>query len=101
MTRIERLWPAIAAAAVLLAGLDAVTGAVSTHQGLLLTLLSPLAGLDIMAQARSGLMSITGTPDGDPVKVGVPVCDLVCALYGALAAVSALRVRERAAPSSG
>jgi crotonobetainyl-CoA:carnitine CoA-transferase CaiB-like acyl-CoA transferase len=56
--------------------------------------LSPLAGLDIMAQARSGLMSITGMPGGDPVKVGVPVCDLVCALYGALAAVSALRVRE-------
>jgi crotonobetainyl-CoA:carnitine CoA-transferase CaiB-like acyl-CoA transferase len=57
--------------------------------------LSPLAGLDIMAQARSGLMSITGTPGGDPVKIGVPVCDLVCALYGSLAAVSALRVRER------
>jgi len=57
--------------------------------------LSPLAGLDIMAQARSGLMSITGTPGGDPVKVGVPVCDLVCALYGALAAVAALRARER------
>jgi formyl-CoA transferase len=57
--------------------------------------LSPLAGLDIMAQARSGLMSITGMPDSDPVKVGVPVCDLVCALYGALAALSALRVRER------
>ena len=52
--------------------------------------LSAQPGLDIMAQARSGLMSITGTPDGDPVKVGVPVCDLVCALYGALAAVSAL-----------
>jgi formyl-CoA transferase len=57
--------------------------------------LSPLAGLDIMAQARSGLMSITGMPDGAPVKVGVPVCDLVCALYGALAAVCALRARER------
>jgi formyl-CoA transferase len=57
--------------------------------------LSQLAGLDIMAQARSGLMSITGEPDGDPVKVGVPMCDLVCALYGALAAVCALRVREQ------
>ncbi len=54
-----------------------------------------LAGLDIMAQAMSGLMSITGTEDGDPVKVGVPICDLVCALYGALAAVCALRSRER------
>jgi formyl-CoA transferase len=50
-------------------------------------------GMDIMAQARSGLMSITGTPGGEPVKVGVPVCDLVCALYGALAAVSALYSR--------
>lgn len=56
--------------------------------------LSAQPGLDIMAQARSGLMSITGTPDGDPVKVGVPVCDLVCALYGALAAVSALYARR-------
>jgi formyl-CoA transferase len=52
--------------------------------------LRDLPGMDIMAQARSGLMSITGTPDGDPVKVGVPICDLVCALYGALAAVAAL-----------
>jgi crotonobetainyl-CoA:carnitine CoA-transferase CaiB-like acyl-CoA transferase len=51
-------------------------------------------GMDIMAQARSGLMSITGTPGGEPVKVGVPVCDLVCALYGALAAVSALYERR-------
>jgi crotonobetainyl-CoA:carnitine CoA-transferase CaiB-like acyl-CoA transferase len=56
--------------------------------------LRDLAGMDIMAQARSGLMSITGTPHGDPVKVGVPVCDLVCALYGALAAVSALHARR-------
>src|SRR5579864_8825084 len=51
-------------------------------------------GMDIMAQARSGLMSITGATGGDPVKVGVPVCDLVCALYGALAAVSALYERQ-------
>jgi formyl-CoA transferase len=51
-------------------------------------------GMDIMAQARSGLMSITGAPNGDPVKVGVPVCDLVCALYGALAAVAALHARR-------
>jgi formyl-CoA transferase len=57
--------------------------------------LAELPGLDIMAQSRSGLMSITGEPDGDPVKVGVPICDLVCALYGALAAVSALAARER------
>lgn len=53
--------------------------------------LAPLPGLDIMAQARSGLMSITGTAEGDPVKVGVPICDLVCGLYAALGAVAALQ----------
>ena len=52
-------------------------------------------GLDIMAQARSGLMSITGMPGSDPVKVGVPICDLACALYGALAIVAALYDRSR------
>jgi crotonobetainyl-CoA:carnitine CoA-transferase CaiB-like acyl-CoA transferase len=56
---------------------------------------SQLAGLDIMAQAMSGLMSITGEPNGNPIKVGVPICDLVCALYGAIGALSALRVREQ------
>jgi formyl-CoA transferase len=58
----------------------------------------PLAdrpGLDIMAQARGGLMSITGAPGGPPAKVGVPVCDLVCGLYVALAIVAALRERDR------
>jgi formyl-CoA transferase len=39
-------------------------------------------------------MSITGEPGGDPVKVGVPVCDLACALYGAIAALAALRSRD-------
>ena len=56
---------------------------------------SQLAGLDIMAQAMSGLMSITGEPNGNPVKVGVPICDLVCALYCTIGAVSALRVRDQ------
>jgi len=54
-----------------------------------------LPGLDIMAQAMSGLMSITGEPNGNPVKVGVPICDLVCALYGTIGALAALRVREK------
>ena len=54
-----------------------------------------LAGLDIMAQAMSGIMSITGEPGGNPVKAGVPMCDLVCGLYGALAVVAALKARDR------
>jgi crotonobetainyl-CoA:carnitine CoA-transferase CaiB-like acyl-CoA transferase len=57
--------------------------------------LAALPGLDIMAQARSGLMSITGTPEGDPVKIGVPLCDLVSGLYTALAVTAALRSRDR------
>jgi formyl-CoA transferase len=47
-----------------------------------------------MAQARAGLMSITGNPGGPPVKIGVPICDLVCGLYVALATMAALRVRD-------
>ena len=57
--------------------------------------LAMLPGLDIMAQARGGLMSITGTADGDPVKIGVPICDLVCALYVALGVTAALKERDR------
>ncbi|MFD2090822.1 CaiB/BaiF CoA transferase family protein [Blastococcus deserti] len=57
--------------------------------------LAALPGLDIMAQARGGLMSITGTPDGDPVKIGVPICDLVCAMYVALGVTAALKERDR------
>jgi crotonobetainyl-CoA:carnitine CoA-transferase CaiB-like acyl-CoA transferase len=57
--------------------------------------LALLPGLDIMAQARGGLMSVTGAADGEPAKVGVPVCDLVCGLYLALAITAALRERSR------
>src|SRR5699024_2482311 len=57
--------------------------------------LAPLAGLDIMAQARSGLMSITGFPDRPPAKVGVPISDLSTALYVALGVVSALYERRQ------
>jgi formyl-CoA transferase len=53
-------------------------------------------GLDIMAQGMSGLMSITGEEGGKaPVKVGVPLTDLTCGLYGAISALAALRVRDR------
>ena len=52
-------------------------------------------GLDIMAQARSGLMSVTGFPDSGPAKIGVPICDLMCAMYVALGVTAALRERDR------
>jgi len=53
------------------------------------------AGFDLIAQGMSGLMSITGNPDGgEPVKVGTPVCDMGAGMYGALGIVSALLHRK-------
>jgi len=46
-------------------------------------------GFDLMAQAMSGIMSVTGHGDGKPVKAGVPVADIGCALFATYAALSA------------
>lgn len=57
--------------------------------------LSSLPGLDIIVQGMAGLMSVTGEEGGSPVKAGVPICDLACALYGALAVTAALHARRQ------
>jgi formyl-CoA transferase len=46
-------------------------------------------GFDLMAQAMSGVMSVTGYPGGLPVKAGVPVADIGCALFAVYATLSA------------
>ena len=46
-------------------------------------------GFDLMAQAMSGIMSVTGYRDGPPVKAGVPVADIGCALFATYAALAA------------
>ena len=46
-------------------------------------------GFDLMAQAMSGVMSVTGYPDSPPVKCGVPVADIGCALFAIYATLSA------------
>jgi len=48
-------------------------------------------GFDVTVQAMSGVMSVTGEPDGAPVKCGVPVSDVGTGLYAALTIVSVLR----------
>ncbi len=55
-----------------------------------------LAGMDLIAQGMSGLMSVTGNTDSDePVKAGTPVTDMGSGMYGALGIVSALYHREK------
>jgi crotonobetainyl-CoA:carnitine CoA-transferase CaiB-like acyl-CoA transferase len=51
--------------------------------------------LDIIVQGQSGLMSVTGEEGGAPVKVGVSIADLTAALYATIAALAALRSRDR------
>lgn len=51
-------------------------------------------GLDLIAQAMSGIMSITGEADGPPVKCGIPVTDLAAGLYAMVGVLAALRHRD-------
>jgi len=46
-------------------------------------------GFDLMAQAMSGVMSVTGHPGGLPVKAGVPVADIGCGLFATYAVLAA------------
>jgi crotonobetainyl-CoA:carnitine CoA-transferase CaiB-like acyl-CoA transferase len=55
-----------------------------------------LPGYDILVQALGGLMSITGSPDSEPLKVGVALVDVVCGLFAACGILTALRHRDRA-----
>ena len=52
-------------------------------------------GYDLIAQGLSGVMSVTGEPDGDPVKCGIPIGDLSAGLFCAVAILSAVHARER------
>jgi crotonobetainyl-CoA:carnitine CoA-transferase CaiB-like acyl-CoA transferase len=47
-------------------------------------------GFDLMAQAMSGIMSVTGHPGMPPVKAGVPVADIGCALFATYAILAAV-----------
>src|SRR5215213_2582121 len=46
-------------------------------------------GYDLIAQAMSGVMSITGEPGGRPVKSGIPVADLGSGLFAAIGILTA------------
>jgi len=52
-------------------------------------------GYDALAQAMSGMMAITGEPDGPPTKHGMSIADIGAGMWAALAIVAALLARER------
>jgi crotonobetainyl-CoA:carnitine CoA-transferase CaiB-like acyl-CoA transferase len=57
-------------------------------------------GFDLTIQAGAGVMSVTGEPDGAPVKAGVPLADFASGLYAAYA-ISAMLSRVRAGGPGG
>jgi crotonobetainyl-CoA:carnitine CoA-transferase CaiB-like acyl-CoA transferase len=52
-----------------------------------------LPGYDLLLQAMSGLMSVTGEPDGRPLKVGAALIDMVCGLHATIGVLAALQAR--------
>lgn len=54
-----------------------------------------LPGYDYIVQAMGGMMSITGSEETGPMKVGVPIADLATGLYSTIGILAALQERER------
>ncbi len=52
-------------------------------------------GYDLMAQGYGGIMSLTGEPDGQPMKVGVGIADVMCGMYASVGILAALRHRDQ------
>ena len=52
------------------------------------------AGYDFLIQGMSGIMDLTGAPDGEPQKIGVAFTDIFTGLYSVIAIQAALAARE-------
>jgi crotonobetainyl-CoA:carnitine CoA-transferase CaiB-like acyl-CoA transferase len=57
-------------------------------------------GYDFMIQAMGGIMSVTGEPDGSPMKVGVGIADVMCGMYAAVSILAAIRHRDQSGNSA-
>jgi crotonobetainyl-CoA:carnitine CoA-transferase CaiB-like acyl-CoA transferase len=53
------------------------------------------AGYDFIIQGMGGIMDLTGSPDGEPQKIGVAFADIMTGLYGVIAIQAALMLREK------
>ncbi len=52
-------------------------------------------GYDLMAQGMGGMMDLTGNPDGEPMRAGVPISDIFTGVYSAVGILAALARREK------
>jgi len=57
---------------------------------------APLPGYDLIVQAMSGLMSLTGDPAGEPYRAGVAVFDVISGLHATIGILAALNHRQQA-----
>jgi crotonobetainyl-CoA:carnitine CoA-transferase CaiB-like acyl-CoA transferase len=53
------------------------------------------AGYDLMAQGIGGIMGLTGAPDGEPMRAGIPVSDVFSGVYSVVGILAALARREK------
>jgi glutaryl-CoA transferase len=53
------------------------------------------AGYDLMAQGMGGIMDLTGAPDGEPQRAGVPIADIFTGVYSVIGILAALNERAR------
>jgi crotonobetainyl-CoA:carnitine CoA-transferase CaiB-like acyl-CoA transferase len=53
-----------------------------------------LPGYDLIVQGVSGLMSLTGSPDGEPFRAGISVFDVIAGLHATIGVLAALRSRQ-------
>ena len=79
----------------------------AAHPGLVVAVVGGFSGrdrelpaYDLLAQAMSGLMSVTGEPDGPPQKAGVALLDLLAGLEVAVGALAALLGKARGAAAT-
>jgi crotonobetainyl-CoA:carnitine CoA-transferase CaiB-like acyl-CoA transferase len=56
---------------------------------------APRAGYDLMAQGMGGIMGLTGTADGEPMRAGIPVSDVFSGVYSVVGILAALARREK------
>jgi crotonobetainyl-CoA:carnitine CoA-transferase CaiB-like acyl-CoA transferase len=54
-----------------------------------------LPGYDLIVQAVSGLMSLTGNPDGEPFRAGISVFDVIAGLHATIGVLAALQARQQ------